>query len=100
MRFTALFVLSLGALLAQKRQSMREFDITQWVDFVRGVAALGEGEKMQQHLNAGCGDCAAVVQFLQQVVAASPRVTVPDNLVQAALRVFPAKPRVAEVRTQ
>jgi len=78
-------------------ESMCEFDITHWVDFVRGVVAPAESEKMQRHLNEGCRDCSAVVQFLQQVVAASSQVTVPEDLVRAALRVFPAEHRVAKV---
>jgi len=81
---------------ASKTREMSDFEMTQWVDFVRGLPPPTESENLQRHLDKDCRECAAVVQFLNKVVAATPRVTVPDELVQAALRVFPAHLRTAE----
>lgn len=43
---------------------MSHYDVTQWVDFVRGLANAGEAAPMQQHLDQGCESCAAAVRRL------------------------------------
>lgn len=46
---------------------MSHYDITQWVDFVRGLARPAEAAPMQQHLDEGCQACAAAVRRLSAV---------------------------------
>jgi hypothetical protein len=74
---------------------MRDYEITQWVDFVRGVLEPPERDAMQQHLDSGCAECAGMVEFLRGVVAATPAMPVPDAAVAAAKRVFVQMPHPA-----
>lgn len=52
---------------------MRHFSLSQWADFVRGVAPLDERGPMEQHLDGGCQECkqsfdiwSTVMQFAQR----------------------------------
>ena len=50
----------------------------------------GERQQMPEHLKEGCLECAADV--LSKVLDLSRPVPVPEELVQAAIRVFPVPP--------
>ena len=66
------------------------FDITTWVDYVRGVSSPSEREVMANHLAEGCHRCselAALVGRIQMEAAEDP--AVPEELVRAARSVFP-----------
>lgn len=43
---------------------MSHYDVTQWVDFVRGLATPDDAAPMQRHLDQGCPSCAAAVRRL------------------------------------
>lgn len=72
---------------------MSNSDITDRTDCMRN-GREGERQQMPQHLNAGCLECAADV--LSKVLDLSRPVPVPEELVQAAIRVFPAPPPPAK----
>ena len=67
---------------------MCDFEITQCVDYVRGMTAPAERGRMQRHLDEGCRECTAIVQFLGRVVAAAAGPPVPDDLVEGG-RIWP-----------
>jgi hypothetical protein len=50
----------------------------------------------REPLDEGCLECAAVVRLLTEVFDVPVQVPVPDELVQAAIRVFPAAPPPAK----
>jgi hypothetical protein len=64
-------------------------DITDRADRMKSGSAL-ETQQMPQHLSEGCLECAADV--LSKILDLSRQVPVPEELVQAAIRVFPAPP--------
>lgn len=68
---------------------MSNSDITDRVDSMKSRRAL-ERRKMPQGLRHGCLECAADV--LSKVLDLSSPVPVPEELVQAAIRVFPIPP--------
>lgn len=72
---------------------MKHFDITQWTDYVRGLAPPGEREAIEHHLAEGCSQCAELAAMLGRVYQlAAQEPSVPDNLVRRAEAVFPAPP--------
>ena len=68
---------------------MSNSDITNRADWKKKGRA-GERQQMPEHLKEGCLECAADV--LSQVLDLSRPVAVPEELVQAAIRVFPVPP--------
>jgi hypothetical protein len=66
---------------------MGNSDITDRADWMNNGRA---SQQMSQHLKEGCLECAADV--LSKVLDLSRPVPVPEELVQAAIRVFPAAP--------
>lgn len=48
---------------------MKHYDITEWVDYVRGVADSGVASDMRSHLESGCEACALTAQRLGLVAA-------------------------------
>jgi hypothetical protein len=68
---------------------MGESDITDRANSMKKGRA-GDRRPMPQHLQEGCLECAADV--LSKILDLSRPVPVPEELVQAALRVFPAAP--------
>lgn len=46
----------------------RHFDIGDWADYSRAIDERGNRGAMQQHLDAGCAPCRAVVTALERVV--------------------------------
>jgi hypothetical protein len=68
---------------------MGSSDITDRADRMKSGRAL-ENQQMPQNLSEGCLECAADV--LSKVLDLSRPVSVPEELVQAAIRVFPVPP--------
>lgn len=68
---------------------MSNSDITDRADWMKSRRAL-EPQPVLQDLRQGCLECAADV--LSKVLDLSSPVPVPEELVQAAIRVFPAPP--------
>jgi hypothetical protein len=68
---------------------MRNSDITDRADSMKSGCAV-ERREMPQDLRQGCLECAADV--LSKVLDLSSPVPVPEELVQAAIRVFPIPP--------
>jgi hypothetical protein len=46
---------------------VKHFSITEWADFVRGVATEEQSALMQQHLDEGCSDCMETVRTWKSV---------------------------------
>lgn len=46
---------------------MNHYDITEWADFVRGLAAPAVAASMRRHLDEGCDTCAATARRLELV---------------------------------
>lgn len=70
---------------------MSHFDIVQWIDFVRGVAAPELEADMRAHLAHGCAACEALMRRMDAVAtAARPDANLepPDHLVRFAVAAF------------
>jgi hypothetical protein len=82
---------------------MQHFDITQWTDYVRGVAEPGQREAMACHLATGCKPCTRLAELSRTRKSGLQQEAVPENPVRAADAVFlprrddasPARKRVA-----
>lgn len=59
----------------------RHFEITEWVDFSRGLGDPCDRTAMQEHLDAGCEPCRMTVAALRQVarVAAADMESAPPS---------------------
>ena len=68
---------------------MSNSDITDRAGLMKNDC-VGERQQMPEHLKEGCLECAADV--LSKVLDLSRPVPVPEELVQAAIRVFPVPP--------
>jgi hypothetical protein len=70
-------------------QRFDNFDITHWIDHVRGVATDPDKEAMKRHLAEGCDSCADLVALVNRIwkTSAGDR-TVPEALVESAKAVF------------
>lgn len=70
-------------------QCFDNFDITDWVDYVRGLVADHDKGVMTRHLAGGCASCADLVAFVNRIwqMSADER-TVPEALVESAKAVF------------
>jgi hypothetical protein len=51
------------------KSDSRHYSETAWVDFVRGLLSAPERETMQEHLEAGCAECAKTAALLAKVTA-------------------------------
>ena len=71
---------------------MSNSDITDRADWMGSRRSSGDRRRIEQHMSDGCLECTAAVQFMSQVLALSKQVPVPEELVQAAIRVFPVAP--------
>ncbi len=49
---------------------MKHYDVTEWTDFVRGVADPARQRAMEDHLATGCGRCGRIATALRRVVEA------------------------------
>jgi len=50
---------------------MSHYDLTEWVDFVRGLLPAERAAAMQDHLDTGCPDCGASARRLSSLAAAA-----------------------------
>jgi len=48
---------------------MRHYEIGEWTDFARNLLSKEERRSMAEHLQAGCGECAATLDFVRRVSA-------------------------------
>ena len=71
------------------RQRFDNFDITHWIDYVRGVATDPDKESMKRHLAEGCDSCAHLITLVSRIwkTGAGER-TVPEALVESAKAIF------------
>src|ERR1051325_8343567 len=70
---------------------MQHFDLTNWVDYARGVASLAASEAMARHLAEGCESCSRTAALAGRIQAqASAEVDPPASWVQRAKAGFPA----------
>ncbi len=70
---------------------MTHYGIVEWVDFARGVASEDDRARMQEHLAAGCPECAQVVAFCERVTSVCRAIAdqpVPDSVVRCARAIF------------
>jgi hypothetical protein len=71
-------------------KSTKHYDITQWADFVRGLAAA-ETSAMQQHLASGCSQCSRIKKLLERFAAATAAdaaCQVPEYVAHSARAIF------------
>jgi hypothetical protein len=69
---------------------MKHFEMSQWVDYVRGLTPRSEAGAMAQHLLDGCESCAALMRLVSRICKeAAEETEAPDGLVAAAKAVFP-----------
>jgi hypothetical protein len=72
---------------------MKHFAMSQWVDYVRGLAPPSEAALMARHLSDGCETCGTLLGLVSRIRhEAAAEIEAPDNLVNDAKAVFPAKP--------
>lgn len=50
---------------------MKHYEITEWLDFVHGLAGNAEHQAMQQHLDTHCDKCQSTVDLLRKLMAAA-----------------------------
>lgn len=74
---------------------MKHFDITEWADFVLGVATPGDTQAMERHLAGGCPACSEIMDLLHRVRRLGleeVQAHAPERLVGSAKRIFRAEP--------
>ena len=83
------------------RQRCYNFDITHWIDYVRGVATDPDKESMTRHLAEGCDSCAHIVTLVSRIwkTSAGER-TVPEALVESAKAIFQERRSFASGRSR
>jgi hypothetical protein len=65
----------------------KHFRSDEWVDFARGVMSESQSTAMQQHLHAGCADCASTLQTwkrIHEISRADFRYEPPESAVRTA----------------
>ncbi len=70
---------------------MKHFDITQWADFVHGLAEEDERAAMEEHLSSGCRKCQRATDLLRNLVAvagAEAQYESPQYLVHSARAMY------------
>jgi len=70
---------------------MKHFDITRWLDYLRGFVPSLESAAMEEHLSAGCARCRRIVHLLQAVETVTARdreYRVPAESVRVAKAAF------------
>jgi hypothetical protein len=76
---------------------MKHFEMSEWVDYVRGLTPPSEAAIMARHLSEGCESCAALVGLVGRIREESAAETnAPDSVVAAAKAVFPVRPSSGE----
>ena len=79
-------------------QRFDNFDITHWIDYVRGVVTDSNRKAMKRHLAEGRNSCAHLVALVKRVRQASvDERTVPQALVDSAKAVFQERRSFAQV---
>ena len=66
---------------------MKHFEISDWTDFARGVAADADRAAMQAHMTSGCRRCRATLDLVQRVVSsarADSQSSPPEHVVRCA----------------
>jgi hypothetical protein len=74
---------------------MSHFEVSSWVDYVRGIAGVLETKAMASHLKAGCAECLETYLWLEKVssvASSSQLVEVPETLVRRAEQIFQHPP--------
>src|SRR5690349_16651417 len=75
---------------------MRHFDLTNWVDYTRGVAAPGEKREMNRHLAEGCDACSRLAELAGRIrLHASIDLDAPSAWVKRAKAIFEPAPETA-----
>lgn len=70
---------------------MRHYEISQWLDFVHGLAGKSEQDAMQQHLATRCPKCQSTVDLLRKLMAAAvadSHYEVPEQAVRMARAIY------------
>jgi hypothetical protein len=70
----------------------KHFDISRWVEFVRGTGERESWAVMEQHLESGCKRCGATVRVLRTFAAHAPieaSYEPPSAIVRRAEAIFP-----------
>jgi hypothetical protein len=76
---------------------MSHFDISEWIDFARGVLPADRRVPLERHLADGCRDCAdlrALLERANRAAAADREWAVPPECVSAAEAIFAEKLRL------
>lgn len=77
----------------------KHFRSDEWVDFARGVISESQNTAMQQHLRAGCADCASTLQtwkHIHEIGRADFRYEPPESAVRTAKANFAFyRPRIS-----
>ena len=66
---------------------MKHFDISDWTDFARGVAAHADRATMEVHASSGCRRCRATLDLVQRIVTSmrtDGRYEPPESVVRCA----------------
>lgn len=70
---------------------MKHYEITEWSDYVRGVADSGLSTKMDEHLAQGCSRCGGALAGLREVAglaARDGRLELDDDVVRSVKALF------------
>lgn len=70
---------------------MKHYEITEWVDFVRGFVGEAKRTEMAQHLTGHCKRCHATVTVLARLIAAAQadaKYDVPESAVHMARAIY------------
>jgi len=80
--------------MSEKRNMVKHYEITRWVDFVRGMAPGDESDMMRSHLDGGCEECSQLAGFCRRLARTCQAIVtdeVPEPVVRRALAIFPAR---------
>ena len=81
---------------------MKHYGIIEWVDFARGVSAVGSPPAMEAHLAGGCPSCQQLAEFFAKLTAVCGGAVlqpVPERALRQAQALFPAQPAVRAKRS-
>ena len=70
---------------------MKHYEITEWVDFVRGVIGTAKQGEMAGHLGTGCGSCRGTAKLVEQLVSAAradAKYQVPESTLHLARAIY------------
>lgn len=81
---------------------MKHYGISEWIDFVRGLAPGESRENMRYHLIEGCSECRDLAGFcetLQNVSVQAASHSAPDWVVRRAKAIFPVQAEAQRKRS-